>query len=546
MSHTTFYRKYRSETFVELVGQEHIKQTLSNAIKFERLSHAYIFSGPRGTGKTSVARILAKSLNCEKGKSDTPCLTCKICQKIAKGNAVDVIEIDAASNTGVDNIRDLNDRVNYMPIECRYKIYIIDEAHMLSTGAFNALLKTLEEPPQNTLFILATTEPHKIPITIHSRCQKLNFRRLSLSELVSQLQKIATAENIQVSEKGMQIIAKNASGCMRDAISLLDQLYSFKGNEITDDDIIMMLGTLNFDSLYDLISNFLHQNIQETILNLNKFIEEGININQLVADIRDFFRHLLFIKMDLQNLLEFDNAKIEQLHKLVHNFSYQQLQEYLEIFAKTEMDLRWASNPELLLQVRFLSLLKKAPVLNPESLQKEVAPPKLSKPVTTVDEVAVSVTTSSSSNLNSKPRPVVVEPVVEKKSTDEAELDPNLYFQNWQEVLGILKKEKPSLYLLLADATFINLEKNIIYIALKEDYKFHQEKIKEETSQLILNKIFAKVYHRQDLRLALSKNNLIASATDPSASLTTANLHHETPDAQKINQIIEIFEGKLV
>ncbi|MBT3261531.1 DNA polymerase III subunit gamma/tau [bacterium] len=532
MSHTTFYRKYRSETFVELVGQEHIKQTLSNAIKFERLSHAYIFSGPRGTGKTSVARILAKSLNCEKGKSDTPCLTCKICQKIAKGNAVDVIEIDAASNTGVDNIRDLNDRVNYMPIECRYKIYIIDEAHMLSTGAFNALLKTLEEPPQNTLFILATTEPHKIPITIHSRCQKLNFRRLSLSELVSQLQKIATAENIQVSEKGMQIIAKNASGCMRDAISLLDQLYSFKGNEITDDDIIMMLGTLNFDSLYDLISNFLHQNIQETILNLNKFIEEGININQLVADIRDFFRHLLFIKMDLQNLLEFDNAKIEQLHKLAHNFSYQQLQEYLEIFAKTEMDLRWASNPELLLQVRFLSLLKKAPVLNPKPLQKEVAP----------------ITTPAASNLNSKPHPVVVElePVVEKKLTDEAELDPNLYFQNWQEVLGILKKEKPSLYLLLADATFINLEKNIIYIALKEDYKFHQEKIKEETSQIILNKIFSQVYNRQDLRLALSKNNLIASATDPSSSHTTANAHHETPDAQKINQIIEIFEGKLV
>ena len=354
MAHQTFYRKYRSQTFDEVVGQTHIIQTLRNAITYDRLSHAYIFSGPRGTGKTSTARILAKVLNCKNREDLKPCLTCEICSNIAKGVAVDIIEIDAASNTGVDHIRELNDKVRFMPVECEYKFYIIDEAHMLSTGAFNALLKTMEEPPGNTIFILATTEPHKIPVTIHSRCQHLNFRKLTTSELSSQLRMIAESEKIEIEEKSLTTIARNASGCMRDAISLLDQIYSFKGESITYDDVLTILGATNIAQLYDLVALFFENNSRETMQKVSAICEEGGNVVQLIKDLTAVFKQVLYFKMNLTDYIEADETGLAQIKTLADKVEMGRLKNYIEGFANMEMELRWFSNPELLIQSKFL------------------------------------------------------------------------------------------------------------------------------------------------------------------------------------------------
>jgi DNA polymerase III subunit gamma/tau len=538
MSHTTFYRKYRSETFDQLIGQDHIKQTLINAIKFDRLSHAYIFSGPRGTGKTSVARILAKALNCQKGKSETPCLACPLCQKIARSNAVDVIEIDAASNTGVDNIRELNDRVNYMPVECRYKVYIIDEAHMLSAGAFNALLKTMEEPPANTVFILATTEPQKIPATIHSRCQRLNFRRLTLQELIQNLKQIAAKEQIKISDKGLQIIAKNALGCMRDAVSLLDQLYSFSGPEISDQDIILMLGTLNFDALYELIESILNKDTKKAIQRLSAFIDEGINISQLVTDLKEFFKNLIFLKMGLADLLSLDAEKVKQLSGLCTPVSLAELQNYLATFAKLDQELRWAPSPELLLQIRILGLIS---THSDKAAPKNIVSPLESKPV--ASPIAI-------------PKKEVKEQVIEPKKEVQINEPVKNNVEKWAQVLAELhKKSRVRLYPLLSDSHFIEIKQNIIFVGLGQNAKFnfHKEKLKEETSQQILGPIFQQVYG-QALRLDFTENSKRIELSAPESgngrdAISGASVSTNTPESsqsKKINQIIEIFEGELV
>ena len=245
MSYLVLARKWRPQSFEDIVGQEHVTRTLKNAISSERVAHAYLFTGARGVGKTSAARILAKALNCEKGPTTQPCNECTHCREIASGASVDVHEIDGASNTSVDDVRDLKEGINYLPSSCRKKIYIIDEVHMLSTSAFNALLKTLEEPPSHVIFIFATTEPHKIPGTILSRCQRFDFKRISVRLIYDRLKGIASEEGLEISEKSLMIIAREADGGMRDAQSLLDQVISFSGSKISDEEVIDVLGVID-------------------------------------------------------------------------------------------------------------------------------------------------------------------------------------------------------------------------------------------------------------------------------------------------------------
>ena len=300
MSYEVLARKWRPQVFQDVVGQEHIAQTLINAIKTDRLSHAYLFGGPRGVGKTSVARIFAKAINCEQGEPGIPCNKCSSCLAITKGSSVDVQEIDGASNRRIEEIRELRENIKYMPSASKYRIYIIDEVHMLTKEAFNALLKTLEEPPAHAKFIFATTEAHKVPVTILSRCQRFDFKRISPIQIVSHLENISKEEGIVISKSGLGMIAKAADGSMRDAESLLDQVIAFTGSEVEDKYIAEILGIVDTDIVFRASDAILEGSPQKCIEIIDKIYNYGYDIKEFYRTLMDQFRNLLISLIDPQ------------------------------------------------------------------------------------------------------------------------------------------------------------------------------------------------------------------------------------------------------
>lgn len=296
MEYQALYRAFRPQSFGEVVGQKHITQTLRNAIKRGKESHAYLFSGPRGTGKTSIAKIFAKALNCPNGVDGEPCNECHLCQTITDGSANDVIEIDAASNNGVDEIRNIRDRVKYAPSEAKFKVYIIDEVHMLTTGAFNALLKTLEEPPVHAVFILATTEPHKIPATIISRTQRFDFKAIELQEIIDHLKYVAENQNIEYETEAVEYIARAAEGGMRDALSIFDQVIAYSGDKITLDDAVMITGGIKTEDLNEWMKLVETENTKDAFLKYHQFIDEGKDPVRLVHELLYFLRDVILMK----------------------------------------------------------------------------------------------------------------------------------------------------------------------------------------------------------------------------------------------------------
>lgn len=357
MSYISLYRKWRSQNFDEIVGQKHIVQTLKNAILQNRIAHAYLFCGPRGTGKTSIARIFAKALNCEKGPTVSPCSTCGNCTKIRDGHAIDVIEIDAASNRGIDEIRDLREKVRYTPVECRYKLYIIDEVHMLTTEAFNALLKTLEEPPAHVIFVLATTEASRVPITIESRCQRLDFARISLDEVKTHLKKIAVSENLEIEEKALDLVARSGEGSMRDSVSLLDQLASYAGKTIGIDHVVELLGCADEALLFDMADALSIKDSSKLLNLLKEAIDKGRSSPQMLRDLIMHFRNILFIKFDAASSLELTKEYLERLNKQAGNFSVPDVKKIIQALSRTELDMKWHPNARLVLEVGLIDLL---------------------------------------------------------------------------------------------------------------------------------------------------------------------------------------------
>jgi len=363
MSYISLYRKWRSQTFDQIVGQPAIVQTLKNAIKNNRLAHAYLFSGPRGTGKTSTARILAKALNCKDGPRENPCDRCDSCNKIRSGYSVNVIEIDAASNRGINEIRELRERVRYAPVEGRYKVYIIDEVHMLTPEAFNALLKTLEEPPSHTIFVLATTELQKVPLTIISRCQRLDFRRIKLLEIEGHLRKVAEEEGFKIEEKALNLIGRVAEGSMRDAISLLDQLVSFAGHKISYNDVIMLLGTADEELLFSFGEAIADSNTKKLLELVDAGLEEGRSTLQVTRDLISHFRNLLHLKVGSQEILELTSDYLERLQKQVDRFSLPKIKEVISALSRSELDMKWHPHARLVLEVALLEFLKEGQVV---------------------------------------------------------------------------------------------------------------------------------------------------------------------------------------
>jgi len=358
MTYLIYARKYRPQTFEEMIGQKPIVQTLQNAIKNNRVAQAYIFSGMRGVGKTTAARILAKALNCQSGPTATPCNKCELCKEINEDRSVDVLEIDGASNRGIDEVRSLREGVKYRPIHSRYKVIIIDEVHMLTREAFNALLKTLEEPPPHTVFIFATTEFHKVPATIVSRCQHFEFKKISQKDIINHLVDITQKENIKISSYGLNLVAEAADGSLRDAQSLLDKAVAFSGEIISDEDLKEVLGTISKEILFAFSGAVLGQRSEEIFPLVEKVIEFGYDLRFFYKELIQHFRNLLLVRSikKPQELLPLNEEDINELMKEAEQASREELLRYLVVLQQGEQELKFSSHPRIYLEAFLVKL----------------------------------------------------------------------------------------------------------------------------------------------------------------------------------------------
>ena len=359
MSYQVIARKYRPQVFDEVVGQRLVTETLKNAILHDRVAHGYIFSGARGVGKTTTARILAKALNCAQGPTVTPDGTCPSCLEIAAGNSVDVLEIDAASNRGIDEIRELRETVRYLPARDRYKVFIIDEVHMLTTEAFNALLKTLEEPPPHSLFILATTEPHKLPSTIQSRCQHFAFRLLDYAEIYGQLERICAAEGIQANEKALSPIAQAAEGSLRDALSILDQVIAACGNRLDENRVRQLLGVVPSSFMRKLVEAIDASDARQVLESVSQLADEGYELGHFCGEFTRYIRDLMIAKTcsDRSPLLQVPEDERQALGELAKRFSEEDLSRFFQVMLRTEAELRYSLQPRFHLELGLMKLV---------------------------------------------------------------------------------------------------------------------------------------------------------------------------------------------
>lgn len=467
MAYLALYRAWRPRRFSEVVGQEQIVTALCNAIKENRLAHAYLFSGPRGTGKTSIAKIVAKAVNCEDLQEGEPCNICSSCTDINNGNFMDVIEIDAASNRGIDEIRDLREKVRVLPAQGKYKVYIIDEVHMLTTEAFNALLKTIEEPPSSVVFILATTELQKIPATIRSRCQSYNFRRLTNEEITERLNEVAKAQDIVLDEEAATIIARRANGGLRDALSILDQLVSYKGQEVSKQDVLDILGIVDHVFLAELMDKIIEQDMSSIISLLNTALNEGKEAQQIAKEMSLYLRDLL-LYVSVGNAVNFYVADLEtmgSMDKQKAKVSRSKLTLALRVMMDTVERLKFSEGQKFLLEMGFLEL--------------------------------VEIFTSTSEVLTSKPQEEVktnkaTQPIQKPEKSEKSEAREAL----WNRILAAVKERKIPTHALLSQGRLLGSKDESIYIGFRKGYKFHKERMEEKANREIVENVLEELFNR--------------------------------------------------
>lgn len=505
MTVQALYRRWRPQTFDEVVGQGHVVRTLRNALTSGRVHHAYLFAGPRGTGKTTTARLLAKAVNCLAPEDRRPCNECAICQAVNEGRLIDLIEIDAASNTGVDNVRELRERVGFRPNEARYKVYVIDEVHMLSTSAFNALLKTLEEPPPHAIFVLATTEPHKIPVTVLSRCQRFDFRRISIDEIVERLEWLAEQEHIQADREALVVVARQATGSMRDAESLLDQLSSYDESGVTVADVHAALGTGTGETVIQVTDALVSGDVAQGLGVINKAVDEGTDPQQFARQLVEHLRALLLMRLKAgippSHLSEDLRPRLEAQASA---FTSRALARAVRLFNQAAAEAKGGWQPQLPLEMAFIEAATPSAPENsaprgqaasttgshtPTPVRRS-APSTATKGASSSDKASHSASAQPDSSsqaqaeIPSASRAEAVrepQPVYSSPDPGHGSLTPEILRDRWSDLLDALRPRNLSLEALIRACEPVTVEGDVVVLGFAHD--FHRGKVEEEKNK---------------------------------------------------------------
>ena len=555
MAYLVLARKWRPQFFTDLIGQEHVSQTLTNAIRSGRIHHAFLFTGARGVGKTSAARILAKALNCEEGLSDHPCGTCSSCTEITAGQGLDVLEIDGASNTGVDDIRELRENIRYLPSRSRFKIFIIDEVHMLSTNAFNALLKTLEEPPEHAKFIFATTEPHKIPITILSRCQRFDFRKIPLARVAKRLREISDAENLTISDRSLSLIARQGEGSMRDALSTLDQVIAFSGEEVEDDAVQTLLGMVDRRLLLDTVEAVLQRDSRRALDSVHRVDQQGLALRQFTKDLLEMFRGMVICKVvdEPAEMLDLVGDELKELKTLSEEASLEDLQRIVTLLMKTQSELVHSSYPLLTLEMSLVRLATLAPsqelgklISHIERLEKRLSAAPLTKAQSAPQRPTPEEHQYPASEEHQYRPPEVPPP---KKS--EAPVAGSTDSKGWQGLVEHVKQSRPMLGSVLEHGRLLKLQPPILEIGYaKESFMISQLQEQEISRDL---EILATDYFGQPVKLRVvaidtKQQNAPPSLVEDRKIKETDRMRRLREDAMEhpaLKSVQNIFDGKI-
>jgi len=537
MSYEVLARKWRPQIFEDVIGQAHITDTLLNAIKGDRLAHAYLFSGARGVGKTSVARILARAVNCLNQNNGNPCNQCRSCLEITGGSSVDVQEIDGASNRGIDEIRELRDNIKFMPSSSNFRVYIIDEVHMLTLQAFNALLKTLEEPPAHVKFIFATTEPHKIPVTILSRCQRFDFKRIPLFKIVEQLQKISNSEGIEVSEKGIMLIAREAEGSMRDAISLLDQVASFAGSKIEDDRITEILGIIDRDLIYDTSKAILEGAPGRCLELVDKIYFFGYDIKEFYRALMDQFRNLtISLITKNKSLLDLTENDREELLSQAKIAGMERLQQSLNILITQEVALRSSSHPKLVLETILIKLCSLGDLLSFDQILKKIE--GLEKRLTlTVAEENVSSERISDASLQWES--AETDSGLHQDTVDE------LSKKEWERFLDFLSSKNRPMAKVLSEWEFVNFKED--NLTLKAGESLFSSTYLDDSERLGKLTRYCRDYFKKEISINVAGNDRSSKSNHEikQKNGSTGNQSGDNDLPKPVQEVLSMFGGEI-
>jgi DNA polymerase-3 subunit gamma/tau len=569
MSYLVLARKWRPQTFEDVVGQKPITQALQNAIATKRVAHAYLFAGPRGVGKTSVARILAKALNCQEGPTPQPCDNCPFCKEIREGFSVDVLEIDGASNRGINEIRELRENVKYLPSKNKYKIYIIDEVHMLTTEAFNALLKTLEEPPPHVIFVFATTEPHKIPLTILSRCQRYDFKRIPSAGILEQLKKITAREGMEVGDPSLHLIARQAQGSMRDAQSLLDQVRSFSGQKVSDEEVIEALGIIDRKILHETIQALADGDRGRLLQIVEEVYTFGYDLKEFCGELAQLMRDLLVLKLlakspqDASSLIDLPEEEIRELAAQAEKFSQEEIHSLFRALLAAHDEAARSAFPRLILEMTLTRVARRKPVLSVEEVLERLQ---------AMEErlLAGGETASPIPSLPAAPRPVQ-RPVVseegeepEEEAQEVSDAEPAAEQpggekvaglsreaqEAWKEFINFAKKKKPPFASILEHGQPLALDDSLLQVGYAEK-SFYLERM-QEADNLNFLQTLSREFFQRNLKVKVSSLNPGAQPGGPAPESkgekknSKREKEEEALNHPLVREAINIFGGRVV